>query len=101
VNVLSDAVERRGMVVCPASSWEIQDYARDNGCRVAVFTTEQHVNRRDAKLARATGVIRGDRILVDGFGDDEDAGPVDPALPAAPQVAAALAAAALRSEAAR
>ena len=33
-------VGRQALVVCPARSWEIQDYARDNRCRLAVFTTE-------------------------------------------------------------
>ncbi len=96
VNVLADAVERDGMVVCPAKGWEIQDYARDSGCRIAVFATDDDVTRRDAKLARAIGRVRDGRIRIEGFGDDEDAGALDPALPAASQVAAALAAAALK-----
>src|SRR3954471_19843847 len=37
VNVLCDAVERVGLVICAAKAWEIQDYARDSGCRVAGF----------------------------------------------------------------
>jgi cyanophycin synthetase len=98
VNVLSDAVERDGMVVCPAKRWEIQDYARDSGCRIAVFSADGAVTRRDAKLARAIGSVRDGRIWIEGCGDADDAGPLDPALPAAPQVAAALAAATLASE---
>jgi hypothetical protein len=97
VNVLADAVERDGTVVCPAKAWEIQDYARDSGCRIAVFATDDDVTRRDAKLARAIGLVRDGRIWIEGCGDDQDAGALDPALPASSQVAAALAAATLRN----
>jgi hypothetical protein len=99
VNVLSDAVERNGMVICPAKSWEIQDYARDSRCRIAIFATDDNVSRRDAKVARAIGRVRNGRIVIEGCGPaDEDAGGVDPSIATAPQVAAALAAATLRSE---
>jgi hypothetical protein len=98
VNVLADAVDRRGLVVCPAKEWEIQDYARDSGCSVAIFATDDRVTSRDAKLARAIGCVRDGRIIIAGCGDDEDHGPVDPAAPVASQVAAALAAAAYASQ---
>jgi hypothetical protein len=42
-------------------------------------------------------LVRDGRILIEGCGADEDAGPLDPGLPATAQVAAALAAATLRS----
>jgi hypothetical protein len=45
--------------------------------------------------------VRDGRIVVEGCGDDEDCGPVDPALPVTSQVAAALANATLRSECGR
>jgi hypothetical protein len=98
VNVLCDAVERDGMVVCPAKAWEIQDYARESGCRIAVFATDDDVTARDSRRARAVGRVRDGRILIEGCGEDEDCGPLDPALPAMSQVAAALARATLRSE---
>jgi cyanophycin synthetase len=98
VSVLADAVERDGLVICPAKEWEIQDYARDSGCRIAVFAVDGEVTRRDAKLARAIGVVRDGRIRIDGCNDVDDAGPLDPSLPAASQVAAALAAATLGSQ---
>jgi cyanophycin synthetase len=101
VSVLADAVERKGTVICPAKAWEIQDYARDSGCRIAVFAADDDVTARDAKLARAIGRVRGGRIRVEGYGDREDWGAVDPALPVASQVAAALAAATLESEGGR
>jgi cyanophycin synthetase len=97
VSVLADAVERDGLVICPAKEWEIQDYARDSGCRIAVFAVDGEVTRRDAKLARAIGVVRDGRIRIDGCNDVDDAGPLDPSLPATSQVAAALAAATLGS----
>lgn len=101
VNILSDAVERDGMVICPAKAWEIQDYARDADCRIAIFATDDRISRRDAKLARAIGRVRGGRIIIEGCGDDEDVGAVDPALPVTSQVAAALAAATMLSDCSR
>jgi hypothetical protein len=101
VNVLADAVDRDGMVICPAKAWEIQDYARESGCRIAVFATDDDVTARDSRRARAVGLVRHGRIVVEGCGDDEDCGPLDPAVAATSQVAAALAHATLRSECGR
>jgi hypothetical protein len=101
VSVLADAVERKGTVVCPAKAWEIQDYARDSGCRIAVFATDDDVTARDAKLARAIARVRDGRILIEGYGGTADGGALVPALPVGSQVAAALAAATLESEAGR
>ena len=98
VNVLADAVERDGMVICPAKAWDVQDYARESGCRIAVFGVDEDVTARDSRRARAVGLVRDGRIWIEGCGEDADAGPLDPALPAASQVAAALAHATLRSE---
>jgi hypothetical protein len=96
VNVLCDAVERDGMVVCPAKAWEIQDYARESGCRIAVFATDDDVTARDSRRARAVARVVNGRIVVEGCGDDKDAGALDPTLPATAQVAVALAHATLR-----
>jgi hypothetical protein len=101
VSVLADAVERRGTVICPAKAWDVQDYARDSGCRIAVFATDGDVTARDAKLARAIARVREGRILIEGYGETVDWGALEPTLPAASQVAAALAAATLESEAGR
>jgi len=98
VNVLCDAVERDGLVVCPAKAWEIQDYARESGCRLAVFATDDRVSQRDTRRARAVALVRDGRIQIDGCDGVSDAGLLDPSLPAAPQVAAALAATALTAE---
>jgi hypothetical protein len=93
MNVLCDAVVTDGMVICPAKAWEIQDYARDNGARIAVFATDRRISSRDSRDARAIAWVRDDRILIEGCGDDEDFGALDPDQPAVAQVAAALAAA--------
>ena len=98
VNVLSDAVARDGMVICPAKAWEIQDYARDSGCRIAVFAADDDVTQRDSRRARAVARVRDGRIWIEGCGDAEDAGAVDPAVPVGAQVAAALAHATMGSE---
>jgi hypothetical protein len=98
VSILADAVQREGMVICPAKAWEIQDYARESDCRIAIFSTDDNISRRDAKLARAIGRVRDDRIIIEGCGADQDAGPVDREIPVGPQVAAALAAATLQSD---
>jgi cyanophycin synthetase len=92
VNVLCDAVERDGLVICPAREWEIQDYARESGCRVAVFATDDRVTNRDTKRARAVALVRDGRIEIDGCDGVRDGGTINPSLPVASQVAAALAA---------
>jgi hypothetical protein len=97
VNVLADAVEGDGMVVCPAKAWEIQDYARESGCRIAVFATDDDVTARDSRRARAVGRVRDGHIILEGCAD-ENAGPLDPTLPVSSQVAVALAHATLTSE---
>jgi hypothetical protein len=71
VNIVSDAVDRDGMVVCPAKAWEIQDYARESGCRIAVFATDDDVTARDSRRApRGRPRARG-RIIVEGGDGDE------------------------------
>ena len=95
VTVLADAVERDGVVVVPAREWELQDYARDRGCRVAVFGDEP-VGRRDARVARAMAWPADGRIVLDDRGRRVDGGPLADDQPTGPQVAAALAAFTLR-----
>jgi cyanophycin synthetase len=97
VNVLCDAVERDGVVVCPAKAWEIQDYARDSRCRIAVFAADDDVTSRDSRRARAVARVVDGRIVIEGCGPDGDAGPLDPTMPATSQVAVALAHATLRA----
>lgn len=90
--VVADVVYRGGLVVAPAKAWEVQDRARDEDCLVAVFATDDDVTPRDEKHARAVALVERGRILVDTDGRAHDAGPLRDGLPAASQVAAALAA---------
>jgi cyanophycin synthetase len=98
MNVLCDAVVTDGMVICPAKAWEIQDYARDSGARIGVFSADRRITSRDARDARAIAWTRNGHIMIEGCGPDEDFGPLDPELPPQAQVAAALAAAARNLE---
>lgn len=91
VSVLADAVDRDGIVVAPAKAWEVQDAAREAGCRVAIFATDDDVTRKDARVARAVARVRAGRILLEWDDEPEDGGPLREDTPAAPQVAGALA----------
>lgn len=92
VSVVADEVRRDGFIVCPAKAWEVQDRARDEGCRVAIFAVDDDVTRRDQKLARAVALVEGGRIVLDTDCERRDAGELRDDAPAAAQVAAALAA---------
>jgi hypothetical protein len=91
VSILADAVRRDGFLICPAKEWEVQDYAREQDCRVAIFATDDDITRRDQRVAAAVASVRDGRIWLDHCGDPRDGGAVRTDLPAAPQVAAALA----------
>jgi hypothetical protein len=96
VAVPADAVLRDGIVVCPAKEWEIQDIARDAGCRVAIFSTADDVAERDARVAHAVAVVREGRIVLELPGSTEDGGELEGGASPAAQVAAALALLSLR-----
>ena len=96
VAVVADAVVEGGIVVCPAKEWEVQDLAREAGCRVAVFSAADDVTARDAKVASAVARVREGRIVLEVGESTEDAGEVTGGATPAVQVAAALAARALR-----
>src|SRR5437763_10838318 len=91
VSVLADAVPEGGIVIVPAKSWEIQDLVRDAGCRVAIFATDNDVTRKDKKVARATAMVDGRRIIVEELDRSFELGWVHDRAPVAAQVAAALA----------
>jgi hypothetical protein len=94
--VVADVVVEGGIVVCPAKEWEVQELAREAGCRVAVFSAADDVTVRDARVAAAVAQVRGGRIVLEVGDSTEDAGELtDDAAPAV-QVAAALAARALK-----
>jgi hypothetical protein len=99
VSVVADAVRRGGVVVCPAKEWELQDYIRDLDCRVAIFATDDDVTRRDQRSAVAVGRVIDDEIVVDNCGDGTPVRRLDPDLPVASQVAAALAEFVMRTSA--
>ncbi|MDB4877755.1 MAG: Cyanophycin synthetase [Gemmatimonadetes bacterium] len=90
VGILADAVQRDGVVICPAKDWELQDYARDQDCRVAIFASDDDVTTRDQKVAMAVGRVRDGQIVLQNCGDPISAGLVRDDSPVAPQVAAAL-----------
>ena len=56
VSVVADAVGEDGFVVAPAKAWDVQDRARDVGCRVAVFAADDDVTARDKKVAGDGGL---------------------------------------------
>ena len=91
VGIVADAVRRDGTVICPAKEWEIQDYAREQDCRVAIFAIDDDVTRRDQRVASAVGLVRGGEIWVERCGDPVSAGMLREDIPAEAQVAAALA----------
>jgi Cyanophycin synthase-like N-terminal domain len=91
VSVLADAVWRGGIVIAPAKEWEVQDRAREVGCRVAVFAIDDDLTARDKKVAHSAASVENGRIVVECCGTTTDAGPLRDDAPAAAQVAAALA----------
>lgn len=91
VGIVADAVRRDGTVICPAKEWEIQDYAREQDLRVAIFATDDDVTRRDQRVASAVGLVRRGEIWVERCGDPVSAGRLREDIPAEAQVAAAVA----------
>lgn len=91
VGVIADGVVRDGIVIVPAKEWELQDYARDRECRVAIFATDDDVTRKDKKVARALAFVRDGHIVLESFDRTADGGEVRSGIPVAAQVAGALA----------
>jgi hypothetical protein len=91
VGLVADVVRRDGIVVCPAKEWEIQDYARELDCRVAIFAPDDDITRRDAKSAMALARVVDGEIFIERCGDRTSLGKVKEDVPVGPQVAAALA----------
>jgi hypothetical protein len=91
VGVVADGVARDGTVVVPAKEWELQDYARDRDCRVAIFATDDDITPRDQRVARALALVRDGRIVLESFDRSCDGGLLRADAPAVAQVAAALA----------
>lgn len=91
LGVVADAVVRDGIVIVPAKEWELQDYARDRECRVAIFAIDDDVTLKDKKVARALAFVRDGRIVLESFDRTADGGEVRSGVPVAAQVAGALA----------
>jgi hypothetical protein len=91
VSIVADAVKRGGFVICPAKEWEVQDYAREQDCHVAIFATDDDVTARDQRVAAAVGRVRSGRMCLEHCGEPVDAGPLDPDTAPSAQIAAALA----------
>ena len=101
VGTLIDGVPRGGFLVCPVSEPELQQEAREAGCRVAVFTSDNEIGETALELATAVARVRNGGIWVEHCGDAERAGPLRSDQPASSQVAAALAAYVLRDSGVR
>jgi cyanophycin synthetase len=91
ISTVADALPRGGVMIVPAKEWEVQDYARDGGCGVAVFAVDGDVTRRDKRVARTAGYVEGERIRIEHRGELHDGGPIRDDVPVAAQVTAALA----------
>lgn len=91
VSILADAVRPGGTFVCRAEDWELQDYARDRDCRIAIYSDDD-VTPRDEHVALAVGRVRRGRMVLDGMTDRAEEARIAAGMPVAPQVAAALAA---------
>ena len=91
LSVFADAVPRDGVVIAPAKAWALQDAARSNGCRVAVFSGADDVTSRDRRVARSAAWVRDGEVRVEHRGrivhTEAQRDDVDPAV----QAAAALA----------
>ena len=92
MSVVADAVRRGGLVVAPASAWDVQEYARDVGCRIAVFAADGAPSRRDRKLASLVAWAEDGRLRREDANGVTDAGPLRDDVPAGAQLAALLAA---------
>ena len=91
LSIVADAVRTDGIVICPAKAWELQDYAREEDLRVAIFRTDDDVTRRDQRVAMAVARVRDGEIWLERCGDPRSAGSLRDDVPVEAQVAAALA----------
>lgn len=90
MSVITEGVRRDGFLVCPAKEWELQDYAREEDCRVGVFATDDDITARDERVAAAVAYVKDGRIHLEHCGAPADGGELRGDYPAGAQVAAAL-----------
>ena len=91
VGVVADGVRRDGIVIAPAKAWEIQDYAREQSRRVAIFATDDDVTVRDQRVACAVALVRDGHVVLQTYEHTVDGGAIRADVAVAAQVAAALA----------
>lgn len=90
MSVIADGVKRDGFLICPAKEWELQDYAREEDCRIGVFATDDDITARDERVAAAVAYVQSGRIQLEHCGSPADGGELREDYPAGAQVAAAL-----------
>lgn len=100
VGTIIDGVRFGGYVILPAREWELQDYARDQDCHVAIFSTEDALSRRDQRVASVAAHVEDGEIYLDDDGDEHEPVPLDDGLSATAQVIALLSAHLARSRSA-
>jgi cyanophycin synthetase len=92
LEIMADVVRRDGVMILPSGEYGLHDYARDEDCRVGVFTTDSELRRGDLKTAAATATVRDGEIVIEHCGDPVTVGRLRDDMAPAAQVAAALAA---------
>jgi hypothetical protein len=95
VTVLCDAASDGGIVVAPAAEPEIHEYARSQGCRLALFSLEEGVAMPEEPPSAWASIVEGRIRIVRPADHIIDAGIVRADAPVAAQIAAALGAAVL------
>jgi len=90
VSVVGDAVTAGGFLVAPARAWDVQDRARDAGCRVAVFAADDRISAKDKKVAGAAAWVCDGRVVIEHADELVERGALRDDTPPAAQVAAAL-----------
>ena len=65
MSVLVDGVARDGLVIAPARAWNVQDAARNNRCKVAVFSGENDVVWEDKKVAIAAAWVDAGEVVLE------------------------------------
>jgi cyanophycin synthetase len=96
VGTVIDGVPRGGFFICPADELELQEEARDAGCRVAVFATDEQIGHEAMEIATAFGRVRDGAIVLEHCDDAVCVAQLHDDQPAASQIAAAVAAYVLR-----
>jgi DNA-binding transcriptional MocR family regulator len=68
VSVLVDGLARWATLIAPAREWAVQDHARDEGCRVDVFSGADDVPAKDRKIARSAAWVAEGHVVVEHRG---------------------------------